>query len=182
MSALVNCGVCKLEISNEALSCPHCGHPRKGHKKKMGFLKSLFSVIFLMWFIGMIMSQTTQKSSVSNASKAPTLVPPKPKSEAELKAEKIRQRLEAKFGAKPDQSGWDGSYREVKRYLKKAANDPGSIKIETCTPVSYDEKVGWLVGCDYRGKNAFGALVKNSNWFAIRNGTVIKVLPAGSYK
>ncbi len=80
----------------------------------------------------------------------------------------------AQFGEQPRSSAWDGSYHEVERYLKKVANDPSSIKMGKCTKV-YHTPNGWLVGCDYRGKNAFGAVVRNSHWFTIVQGHVIKV-------
>lgn len=106
------------------------------------------------------------------------------------KEEKIRREKEkkqkeysqyiSKYGEKPAQSKWDGSYRAVEKYLKATANDPSSIDISGCTEV-YKNKTGWLVGCDFRGKNAFGGLVRNSNWFTIAHGQVINVESGDSY-
>lgn len=87
----------------------------------------------------------------------------------------------AMFGEAPKQSGWDGSYYEVKSYLKRVANDPDSIEIDRCTAV-YHTKNGWLVGCDYRGRNAFGGLIRQSNWFTIVHGTVVKMHDASAYE
>lgn len=103
-----------------------------------------------------------------------------------LAAEKKRESQEreqrlAKFGEPPKQSGWDGSYFEVKQYLRKVANDPDSIDIDGCTEV-YHTKNGWLVGCDYRGRNAFGGMVRNSNWFTIRHGRVVNMEESSAYK
>lgn len=193
MPTLINCEACNKEISKEAATCPNCGHPNNAkaaiinpQKKKRGLLKTLFIVIFVLWVIGTIMGKSKEDKSnvkVNSTANQETVVPaPTPKTEAEMKLEKLNNKLALKFGKKPEQSGWDGSYREVKRYLEAAANDPDSIKIETCTNVSYDEKTGWLVGCDYRGKNAFGGVVRNSNWFVIKNGGVFKMLPANAYK
>lgn len=95
-------------------------------------------------------------------------------------AEKALADQLAKFGKAPTQSGWDGSYLPVKRYLESIANDPDSIDITACTEV-YNTKDGWLVGCDYRGKNAFGALIKQSNWFIIVHDTVIAMKDASAY-
>ena len=181
-STLINCEACKKELSKEAAACPHCGHPNKSAPRKVGCCGSIFVVILVMFVIGSIVSKNNNSSSNVSPNSTTSAAPPKPKTEAEIKQEKLNQKLEAKFGPRPSQSAWDGSYREVKKHLKKAANDPDSIKIESCTGVSYNEKVGWLVGCDYRGKNAFGGLVKNSNWFVIKGGMVVKVLPANSYK
>lgn len=109
-------------------------------------------------------------------------------SAAEEKEAKIRNRAEgektariAAFGAPPLKSEWDGSYGVVESYLEQVANDPGSIDIQACTDV-YDTKQGWLVGCDYRGKNSFGALVKQSNWFVIVHDRVVKMEKASAYK
>lgn len=90
-----------------------------------------------------------------------------------------RERL-AKFGESPVASAWDGSYRAVTRYLEQIANDPDSIDIDACTKV-YHIKTGWLVGCDYRGKNAFGATIRISNWFTIVHGRVTKMHDADAY-
>lgn len=97
------------------------------------------------------------------------------------KEQKERLAYVTSYGEQPEQSKWDGSYRAVEKYLKAAANDPSSIDIDGCTQV-YKNKTGWLVGCDYRGKNAFGALVKNSNWFTIAHGQVINVESSDTYK
>jgi len=98
------------------------------------------------------------------------------------KKEKERQARIVNFGEPPELGGWTGnSYVPVKRYLEKAAHDPNSIEFEGCTEV-YHIKEGWLVGCIYRGKNAFGALVKNANWFIIRHNAVVDVKPEHAYK
>ena len=96
------------------------------------------------------------------------------------KIEKKWKELEAKFGDRPVQSGWDGSYRVVTIYLETVANDPDSIKIDNCTKI-YHIAEGWLVGCDYRGKNAFGGVVRNSNWFIIVENRVVKMKPSDAY-
>lgn len=98
-----------------------------------------------------------------------------------------RQRLKeeqekriAKFGKKPIASGWDGSYLAVKQYLKRVANDPDSIEIDGCTKVYLVEE-GWLVGCEYRGRNGFGGMVRQSNWFTIVHDRVIEMHAASAY-
>jgi hypothetical protein len=97
------------------------------------------------------------------------------------KDEQERAARLAMFGEPPKQSAWDGSYYEVERYLKKVANDPDSIDIDECTGVYQTEK-GWLVGCDYRGRNAFGALIRQSNWFTIVHGNVVEMHDASAYR
>lgn len=99
------------------------------------------------------------------------------------KAKEEKQRLAriAKFGEAPVRSAWDGSYRAVEKHLKRVANDPDSIEIDNCTGV-YHIKSGWLVGCDYRGRNGFNAMIRQSNWFTITHGQVIKVDKASAYR
>lgn len=102
--------------------------------------------------------------------------------EKKLAAEKAkRDALVAKFGPKPQASGWDGSYREVERYLKRVMNDPDSLEWDGCTEVKYN-KAGWLVGCNYRGRNGFGGMVRNANWFTIVNGRVTQTHDSEAFK
>jgi hypothetical protein len=101
-----------------------------------------------------------------------------------LAQEKIRMENErrlAQFGEPPVRSGWDGSYPSVKEYLQRIANDPDSIKMDGCTEV-YHIKNGWLVGCYYRGRNAFGGIVRQFNWFTIARNRVVKMDDASAYK
>lgn len=95
--------------------------------------------------------------------------------------EEQRQLRAANFGAAPVRSSWDGSYRPVRQYLLQVANDPDSIEIDGCTGV-YHTDDGWLVGCDYRGRNAFGGMIRQSNWFTIRDGRVVEMHAASAYK
>lgn len=86
-------------------------------------------------------------------------------------AKELAERL--LFGDQPTKSAWDGTYPEVKTYLKRVANDPDSIDMVGCTDV-YKNKDGWLVGCQYRGKNAFGGMILTANWFRLRRGQVVE--------
>lgn len=110
----------------------------------------------------------------------------RPPADAEADAERRRgiaatAERRRRFGAQPRPSAWDGTYREVKDYLRRVANDPESIEIDVCTGV-YHTNEGWLVGCDYRGRNAFGGMIRQSNWFVIRNGTVVAMKDADAYR
>ncbi len=95
--------------------------------------------------------------------------------------EKYKRRI-ASIGKEPKPSAWDGTYREVERYLKQVANDPESIDIDQCSDTFVVEDTGWIVLCSFRGKNAFGALIKNVNWFVIRHGMVVAVEKPDKYK
>lgn len=107
------------------------------------------------------------------------------KLEKEIKEQKKLQKKRgiriAKFGKAPSKSAWDGSYYAVERYLKKIANDPDSIEMDGCTKVYHIES-GWLVGCDYRGRNAFGGMIRQSNWFTIVHEQVIQMHEASAYR
>ncbi|MFA7667934.1 MAG: hypothetical protein WCX93_01160 [Burkholderiaceae bacterium] len=96
-------------------------------------------------------------------------------------AEKEKQTRLAKFGEAPVASSWDGTYRPVNNYLDKALKDPDSLKVEGCTKV-YHTKNGWLVGCDYRARNSFGGMARESKWFTIRHNVVVNVEEANAYK
>jgi len=83
--------------------------------------------------------------------------------------------------AGPVPEAYGGVYFAVELHLSKVANDPESINITRCSDTYFKEE-GWVVGCDYRGKNGFGAIVKNSNWFVIRNNRVIAMKEASAYE
>lgn len=92
---------------------------------------------------------------------------------AKMKAQKAAE--ERFYGEKPMRSGWDGSYLVVERYLKRVMHDPSSLDVDNCTYAHKVKNVGWVVGCRYRGKNKFGGLVLNENWFVIRQNRVVGV-------
>lgn len=94
--------------------------------------------------------------------------------DARIAAEKIF------YGEIPIRSAWDGSYREVERYLESVAHDPDSIDVENCTE-PYKAKTGWIVLCKYRGKNAFGGMILKHNWFVIRQRQVVAVESPNTY-
>jgi hypothetical protein len=100
---------------------------------------------------------------------------------AQEKTRKDNETRLAKFGNPPVASAWDGSYLAVNRYLDRVANDPDSIEIDECTEVYKTDK-GWLVGCNYRGRNAFGGMIRQSNWFTIVHDSVIQMHEASAYK
>lgn len=73
---------------------------------------------------------------------------------ADLEKAEHQKKIEAQF------SGWDGSHRQFERLIKDAMNDPGSYEhVET----RYIDKGSYIrVFCTFRGKNAFGGIVKNT--------------------
>ncbi len=87
--------------------------------------------------------------------------------------------LERKELIKKQFNNWDGSHYELTKIIKKAMNDPDSYK--------HDETVYWdmdeylIVRTMYRGKNAFGGVVRN--WVKVKtdieNGSIIEVIEEG---
>lgn len=95
--------------------------------------------------------------------------------EKKIEAERVVETVLAEQrGDAPKRSSWDGAIVPVKEYLAPRMNDPDSLKIAGCTEPVADDAF-WVVACDYRGKNAFGALVLNSGRFFIQRGQVVKV-------
>ncbi len=76
-------------------------------------------------------------------------------------------------------SGWDGSHIQLTKLIKKAMNDPNSYEHDKT--VYWDMGTHLVVRTSYRGKNAFGGVVRN--WVKaktdIKTGTVLKVIEQG---
>jgi uncharacterized protein (UPF0297 family) len=71
-----------------------------------------------------------------------------------IAAEARKKKIETQF------SPWDGSHRNLERVIKDSMNDPDSYDhVET---VYWDRGDHLVVRTTFRGKNAFGAVVKNS--------------------
>lgn len=75
-------------------------------------------------------------------------------------AARVAQAQERKNKIESQFSAWDGSHRTLERYVKSAMNDPDSYKHESTT---YADKGDYLlVQTTFRGKNAFGGVVRNT--------------------
>ncbi len=57
-------------------------------------------------------------------------------------------------------SAWDGSHKKLTEYIKESMNDPSSYDHAATVYQDMDEYL--VVTTTFRGKNAFGAIVKNS--------------------
>ena len=70
------------------------------------------------------------------------------------KAEQRVEMIEEQF------SVWDGSHRELTKFIKESMNDPSSYEhVKT----AYEDREDYLiVETTFRGKNAFGGIVKNT--------------------
>lgn len=169
--AIIQCPECKKEISDTAPSCPGCGYafktkPAEVIVKKKGIgCGGAILVVFIFAFIVYIIS-----SSVNKVNKVDLTPEEKAKIEA---AEKLKADLVKKFGEK-------GSVGMVHYYLSGIMKDPDSLELD-CGTTDYNSKSGWVIKCDWRGKNSFGGYQRKINWFVIRNGAVVKMESATAY-
>jgi hypothetical protein len=134
--ALVKCKECSVQISSKADSCPHCGAKVK---KGIGCGCLLLICFVVMIFIGVIApsSPPAGSSSRSSPSKSKSVKPARPREVVE-------------------NSAWDGSVRQVKRYLDQNLKDPDSYQgIEWSNVVKTDDG-RFMVRHKYRAKNGFG--------------------------
>ena len=108
---------------------------------------------------------STDNGGEKSGSSVPKTVP---KTQEEIRKEKIEKHF----------SAWDGSHRGLTKLIKKSMNDPDSYKhVET---VYWDKGDHLVVKTTFRGKNAFGGVVKN--WIMAKvdlNGNVIEVISQG---
>lgn len=75
-------------------------------------------------------------------------------------------------GPQPKLIEWDASYAPVNAYLRRVLNDPGSLKMQGCT-APIEAPTAWVVRCEFRATNSFGALVLQDYTFTIRHGQVV---------
>jgi hypothetical protein len=68
-----------------------------------------------------------------------------------IKEPKINSNISKQF------SGWDGSHRNLEKFIKSTMNDPDSFQHEKTTYINNGDHL--IVNTIFRGKNAFGALV-----------------------
>ncbi|MBI9057769.1 MAG: hypothetical protein JEZ01_08335 [Labilibaculum sp.] len=119
---------------------------------KEGFF-SRFKYFFVTIIVSLIVLITcNRKTDISN-----------------LEPKSREQRITEQFDS------WDGSLYSLENLIKKGMHDPSSYEhIET----RYADKKDYiLVSTSFRGKNAFGALVKNTVSAKVDiNGKVIEIL------
>ena len=76
-------------------------------------------------------------------------------------------------------SAWDGSVREVERYLKQNLKDPGSFEAIEWSPVVKGADNSFMVRVKYRAKNSAGSYVIEQKVFHLdSNGAVNGVVTA----
>ena len=123
-------------------------------KKRMQHLLSAF---VLVGFLFIAFGSEDDKSNLNDDGT--------PKTERQIEVEK-------QFSA------WDGSHNGLTKLIKDAMNDPNSYEhVET---VFWDQKEYLIVMTTYRGKNAFGGVVKNFVKAKVDfNGNVLEIIDEG---
>ena len=105
--------------------------------------KHLVSLLGLVTFIILAFG------SVNDSSKTTEFKIEKPKTEDDIRNERIEKQF----------SLWDGSHKNLTTLIKESMNDPDSYKhVET---VYWDKGDYLIVRTKFRGKNAFGGVVTN---------------------
>jgi hypothetical protein len=149
--ALKKCKECGNEVSTKAKKCPMCGAPVKSSSSS-GCFPTIAIIFIIVFVVGLI----------------GTILSENEKSEEEIR----KDQLEYHFSA------WDGSHVGLTNFIKKSMNDPDSYEhIET---VYWDKGDHLIVKTTFRGKNAFGGVVKN--WVMAKvdlDGNVIEVISEG---
>jgi len=93
----------------------------------------------------------------------------KEEKQKQIAAEERKKKIESQFSA------WDGSHRNLERVIKESMNDPDSY--EHVKTVYWDRGDYLIVKTTFRGKNAFGGVVKNSVTAKVSlDGQVLQIL------
>ncbi|MBW2606100.1 MAG: OadG family protein [Deltaproteobacteria bacterium] len=181
--ALKKCKECGNTVSSKAGNCPSCGTPIK-KKTNISCIGAVFVLIVIAIAYTSISNTLNKpvKQKPETIIKTPAQKPAAEKTLAEKQAENLRKTRVAVYGEPPENSAWDGSVRCVKKYLEEVAVDPESLKFEKWGKVVYNKNDGWLVWCQYRGKNSFGGYVRNINWFIIQNNRVVDMKNFDAYE
>jgi len=89
-----------------------------------------------------------------------------------LAAQRQRQALEEKCGAKPIWAGKRDRFSPAEYYLEDKVHDPSGLEVFNCGPAHLDPNYCWLLTCQVRAKNAFGARRLQRMRFAYMKFTV----------
>ncbi len=133
---------------------------------KQSTLVRTAACILAFAMVGLVIPKTPPQSSSSTPS-------PQSSSSSNLPRVETREdRIKKAF------SGWDGSHRSVTKAIKDSMNDPSSYEhVET---TYWDQGNYLIVRTTFRGKNAFGGVVKN--WIKVKvdlDGNVLQVIEQG---
>lgn len=138
--AIVKCRECGAPVSTAAKACPGCGAPMPKKTSLLTWLVTIFVAVPMV--IGTITAGLNRGDGSAGGAGAAAPQTPAQRAADEVFAQ--QQRLA----------------RAAMAAIKAAANDPDSIKFTALFVTD-----GKTVCAEYRGKNSFGALVKNSAVF-----------------
>ena len=157
-SNLKECRECKKPVSQFAKTCPSCGIPNPGkptpffekltrdsekNKGKNSWISAALVIILFVVIVAKCSSDEPSKPAPAAA----------PKTAEQIETEVIERQF----------SQWDGSHRNLYRYLKENLKDPDSLEhIETGYKRNFgkDGKLNTItVTTKYRAKNSFGGYV-----------------------
>ncbi|WP_085446507.1 zinc ribbon domain-containing protein [Magnetofaba australis] len=128
--AISKCKECGEEIGAYAKECPKCG---AAIKKSSAFTLIVLLLTGLVLVLVLVGSNATQKSP--------------------------EQRAEERRNGRHCLSSWDGTHKDVVKYVKQRLKDPGSFEhIETFIFPSNERGIHRLT-MKYRAKNSFGGFV-----------------------
>ena len=171
--ALIKCEDCGRDFSDAATACPGCGRPNKPPepaKKSSGAngcaiimligLGVFTAMILLVGILGMVAPKGQQEK-------------PEPKSADELR-----------LGDRPGYC--DKRYLKsstarrmppcaVEFLLSKTLNDPSSFEMDERCKVTAGADA-WQVSCDYRARNPFGGMIRESAVFEMKGETITNVV------
>jgi hypothetical protein len=151
--ALVKCRECGKEISTKAASCPNCGvkSPAPGRTAKRLLLYLLGIPVAVGLIAGIFGQRGLDQPEAATKAETDRRAAQTPEQRAaEDKAAADRAARAAK-----SEAAWR-SAQALAASIRKGANDPSSIQIEEAV---YTD--AGAVAIEFRGKNTFGALIKN---------------------
>jgi hypothetical protein len=150
------------------VTCPQCGAPAKRKTNALVGLLAFVIVVAACAGICTGIFSLGDKTTGGAATEEGDLASVPEAGHQETRKERIERQF----------SVWDGSHRGLTKTIKDAMNDPRSYEhVET---VSWDQGDYLVVRTTFRGKNAFGGVVKN--WIKAKvdlDGNVIAILEQG---
>lgn len=157
--ALKKCKECGGKVSTKAATCPHCGAKRR----VTSLFTKLVMILILVTIVMFFYAGSEVRSKAKSKERSNKII--HNKTESEIRKEMIGDAF----------SAWDGSHRGLNKFIKDSMNDPGSY--EHAETVYWDKTDHLIVKTTFRGKNAFGGVVKN--WVMAKtdlNGNVIEIM------
>lgn len=151
--ALKPCRECKVEISTSAKVCPHCGR-KDPHIGPGSYVLGTVALLVIIVIVGAAIGLFDQETPEEAAERAVK--------EAEEAAEKAAKEAEEKKYGLHCLSRWDGSHVEFKALVKRHMNDPDSFEHVETKVSSVNASGRHVIIMQFRGRNAFGGMVKNT--------------------